>query len=450
MMCGFTYSGWADDTTGTLVVTYQTGVKGERLERVRFWLRKNDKDKQLYPASHASVEDLGKLSRTVVVENLIPGDYTLEFVIPNRDSFFYQPEIKQVKILAGQITKVNQTLQPRYVSIAVSAVTENHTLFDKLPIISLHTSSGKTVHCSSDGSLKADALEPGDYTVLFEELSGYICPQPLEIVLQPGEKAENMLGTYVPNQRMGLQTTALPSKEVGTLLLFYPLLVLGENEEQLKYRLKDSGGNFLLQESLTEVAHYRLKSGSLTVLRALPIGLYEVEFYVDESALPPKILSRKNFEVKRGEIHSLEMAFSSEEVAAFKEALSLHREMERREKELAFAHNPKAMQPAFLTIKCHGPDASWALYRRSILVYTGTGSVNRLKVPPGGPYVIKAAKKEDVEIHLSPKFPFFLEASKFFQVDIFYEKPLSKENLINNFSSLTPGHKMSYLSSRER
>ncbi|MGE4574659.1 MULTISPECIES: formylglycine-generating enzyme family protein [Parachlamydia] len=432
---GLFCSGHADEATGTLVVTYQTGVKGERLDRVRFWLRQNDKNQQLHPANHACVEDLGKLSRTVVVENLVPGDYTLDFVIPNKDSFFSQPEKKHIKILPNQVTKVNQNLQPRYASIIIHTVAGEQAQFPRPPKISLHASCGKTVSYSSEGLLNADALNPGCYTIVFEELDGYACPKPLEVVLKPEEKLGPLTGLYLPNSLV--REVSSEKEDVGTLLLFYNIHVSSEHLEHLKFRLKASNGHLLSQENLAKAAQYQLKSGLLAVLRELPAGRYEVEFYLDEQDISPKILSRKNFEIKKGEMNSVQMAFPSEEVVAFKEALLMHREMERRDKELAFSNNPKAMQPAFLTVKCNLSDTSWALYRRSMLIYTGTGSVDRLKVPPGGPYVIKPEKKDDFDIHMTPKGPFFLEASKFLQVDIFYEKQALIENVAENLPTIT-------------
>lgn len=76
---------------GTLIVTYQTDNEGERLNRIRFWI-KNDKQlqQQMYPKADGYVEDsdLSPPLRMVVIEDLSPGTYVIEFVIPNADGRF--------------------------------------------------------------------------------------------------------------------------------------------------------------------------------------------------------------------------------------------------------------------------------------------------------------------------------------------------------------------------
>lgn len=100
--------------SGSLIVTYQTGPKGDRLDRIRFWLKKSDEQfQQMYPKNDAYVDDSSSMTRMVVIENLVPGKYTLEFVIPNRDGHFENVPKKEIVISKGSAVKIDQLIRPR-------------------------------------------------------------------------------------------------------------------------------------------------------------------------------------------------------------------------------------------------------------------------------------------------------------------------------------------------
>lgn len=98
---------------GSAVITYQTGPQGERLDRVRFWLRSDVAPPQMHPKGEAFIQEQSCLSRMVVVDNLAPGTYTLEFIVPNADGFFEEPPKRTLEIAAGNIVKVDQYIKPR-------------------------------------------------------------------------------------------------------------------------------------------------------------------------------------------------------------------------------------------------------------------------------------------------------------------------------------------------
>jgi formylglycine-generating enzyme required for sulfatase activity len=99
---------------GSLIVTYQTGPAGERLDRIRFWLKKSDEHfQQMYPKNDAYVDDPSSMTRMVVIENLAPGKYTIEFVIPNRDGHFESVPKKEIVISKGSAVKIDQLIKPR-------------------------------------------------------------------------------------------------------------------------------------------------------------------------------------------------------------------------------------------------------------------------------------------------------------------------------------------------
>ena len=100
--------------SGSLIVTYQTGSQGERLDRIRFWLKKSDEQfQQMYPKNDAFVDDPSSMTRMVVIENLSPGKYTIEFAVPNRDGYFENVQKKEILISKGSAVKVDQLIKPR-------------------------------------------------------------------------------------------------------------------------------------------------------------------------------------------------------------------------------------------------------------------------------------------------------------------------------------------------
>ncbi|MBN9377570.1 MAG: hypothetical protein BGO14_10775 [Chlamydiales bacterium 38-26] len=99
---------------GTLIINYQTNAKGERLDRVRFWLKDSNHNMKMYPREQKYVEDKN-LCRTVVIEDLCPGLYTLEFLIPNKDAYFEESPEKKILIKPGEVVKIDQIFTKRTV-----------------------------------------------------------------------------------------------------------------------------------------------------------------------------------------------------------------------------------------------------------------------------------------------------------------------------------------------
>jgi len=97
--------------TGTLIVTYQTGAKGERLDRIRFWLKGEAQEAEMYPQDSKIEGD--RESRTVVIENLPFGNYTLQFLIPNKDGFFKEVPTRQITIQSTDPIKIDQKIKPK-------------------------------------------------------------------------------------------------------------------------------------------------------------------------------------------------------------------------------------------------------------------------------------------------------------------------------------------------
>lgn len=97
--------------TGTLIVTYQTGAKGERLDRIRFWLKGDTREAEMYPQDLNYVDD--RDARTVVIENLPLGHYTLHFLVPNKDDFFEETPTRQIALKNSDPVKIDQKIKQK-------------------------------------------------------------------------------------------------------------------------------------------------------------------------------------------------------------------------------------------------------------------------------------------------------------------------------------------------
>jgi formylglycine-generating enzyme required for sulfatase activity len=99
--------------TGSLIVDYQTDAQGDRLDRVRFWLKSPDQTQKIYPKDNEFFEDEHKNARRVVVEDLVPGTYTLTFLIPNKDAHYEDVAEKTIQIQPSMLTRIEQHFKER-------------------------------------------------------------------------------------------------------------------------------------------------------------------------------------------------------------------------------------------------------------------------------------------------------------------------------------------------
>lgn len=181
----------------TLIVTYQTGIKGERLDRVRFLLIDSKKQQKMYPQGDVFVEDPSNLLRMVIVREIPPGQYTIEFLVPNCDGIFEEVTPRQFTINADGVIKIDQVIKVRYASLDVRARpgSEKHP-FASPPKILLHDENQKICAQAEAESLNATHLLPGKYTITFAPMVGYRTPAPIEISLSPYENAGPFVGVY--------------------------------------------------------------------------------------------------------------------------------------------------------------------------------------------------------------------------------------------------------------
>lgn len=190
----------AEEDTGTLVVSYQTGLFGERLDRVRFLLIDENHCQQMFPKKEAFVTATSGLARVVMVDHLSPGEYTLEFIIPNADGIFEGVFPKLLKIVKGETVKIDQVITVRYASLKASFKLEGQESTPEIwPKIFLKDHAGKTMGQSQQGILDAPHLLPGEYMLFFSPIKGFITPVPIPMTLGPGERRNNVIGTYLKN-----------------------------------------------------------------------------------------------------------------------------------------------------------------------------------------------------------------------------------------------------------
>lgn len=184
--------------TGTLIVSYQTGSRGERLNRVRFLLSSEGGDDQIYPKGNAFVEDEDDPSRMVAIEDLPVGKYALKFLIPNQDGLFEDIPERRITITKNSVVKVDQSIHPRYATVkaTISTIPENCEL-KTMPIITLRDKFGHACAHSKTGKLVTHSLAPGMYTLDFEPLSGYHAPDPVTLELAADQISGPVIGNYV-------------------------------------------------------------------------------------------------------------------------------------------------------------------------------------------------------------------------------------------------------------
>lgn len=101
----------AEKTTGTLVVSYGTGIDAIRLNRVRFLLISDNGSYRLFPQENGFVDDPVTKKRMVLIENLPQGNYTVKFVYPNSDNLFEKIEPRTVSLKGGGVVKVDQDIR---------------------------------------------------------------------------------------------------------------------------------------------------------------------------------------------------------------------------------------------------------------------------------------------------------------------------------------------------
>lgn len=183
--------------TGTLVVSYQTGPERERLDRIRFRLTDERSNTRFYPLGNDFGNDSDYTNHLVVVDDLCPGNYILEFLVPNTDGLFDETPKRLVTVQSGECVKIDQYFHPHYAQVKASAVQgKTASPFVCIPKLTLYDRFHSEILQTDQGELLFRNLIPGSYVLEFEELPGYITPEPIKFTVKPNEEAGPFIGIY--------------------------------------------------------------------------------------------------------------------------------------------------------------------------------------------------------------------------------------------------------------
>ncbi len=127
---------------GTVIVTYQTDQKGQRLDRIRFWLINENQERTLYPKKDEFVANSSnsRNERTVVITHLPEGHYRIEFLIPNTDEFFEHVSPREFELTSSAVVKIDQTIHP---SLPSSIETDQFSFIDQSEIAQFIVNPGR-------------------------------------------------------------------------------------------------------------------------------------------------------------------------------------------------------------------------------------------------------------------------------------------------------------------
>lgn len=185
------------EASGTLIVTYQTGSRAERLDRVRFLIKDDENQQQMYPKSGSYVHDENSQHRMVVIEDLPRGEFSLEFVLPNHDQLFDDVQIRKFTITKDEVVKIDQVIKVRYATVLASAEpAPDAPPFSTLPWITIMDDSLQLPSYSAENKLTATNFSSGSYTIVFQDLPGYHTPESVKVQITPGQIAGPFIGEY--------------------------------------------------------------------------------------------------------------------------------------------------------------------------------------------------------------------------------------------------------------
>lgn len=373
--------------TGTLIVTFQTNKKGERIERIRFWLKDENAKQTLFPRGTAFVDDKDKKTRMVVIEDLSPGQYTLEFLVPNLDGRFESIPERKVKITRGEVVKIDQEIKTRK---------------------GYWTNRPKPLKRKSIAELEIIEPEIIDETD-FEETEQETPP-----VLKEEEILETQEDTLTQSPTEELETEDPVEEQEDVNLTFGKLIVSYELRddpvmaENVRFHLTSQEGKTTVHPIVGSDTEIPLHAGKMVMLQSIATGTYQMEFYLEGKDEP---IANKTFEIKEGRTKSVHQTLKTpqnipeEPIAEVKpEPLSV--EIEKEEK----------VFPS-LTLSANIPTAEF------VLIHTETGETIKRK---GREVMIDSLPSGTYELYLNSYDPFFIPPPKEL-LEITEGKPITKE-----------------------
>lgn len=231
---------------GHLVVVFDTGPLKERMDRVRFWLEDEEGNRTLYPKARQFWDEEGGISRIVEINNIPVGNYTLEFVLPNKDKLFAPFAKQNISVEKDKTKTLEYSIVPQYGTIHASYQLDDESSEEDLPPIRLIDSYGEVrARLSATTGWKANHLPPGQYQLVFPEIADYEAPKPKDITLVPhGEE-----GPFVHNYRREFASLSVRCNDEHSWSLYRNgELVLTDRGTKGGLLLEPGDGYYLLAE----------------------------------------------------------------------------------------------------------------------------------------------------------------------------------------------------------
>lgn len=272
--------------TGSVEVAFSTGEKGERLDRIRFWLWDAYGNKKMYPTSSDSTGPQAS-PRKVHIQDLPTGDYRIEFLLPNTDGLFEEVEPIAFRISKNTVAHVTKTLLPRYSSVTVTARLPASCQGQE-PLITLKDHAGSVIKTETGTTLFAEGLFPGEYTVTFGDVPHLATPDPLHLSLSAGETPQPLVATYTPT--------------TGAIALSYAVEKYAEFNRHIAVAVTDSKG--VKREFHNATTTSTLASN--IVIEDIPPGEYTVELLMKEFPEAVQLPEPQRIHVASGELTAVD------------------------------------------------------------------------------------------------------------------------------------------------
>jgi formylglycine-generating enzyme required for sulfatase activity len=278
---------------GSLFITYRTGSQGERLDRIRFWLIDPEGKRTMLPRPGQVISNDGGRSLSMQLDDLMQGEYRVEFLVPNTDGLFSDIPQPRTKVEPGKVAKIDVAIVPHYGSVTASLSTpERVTIPPSMYLADAIT--GEIKAKSSEGYLKANNLVPGQYILTFEDKDEFFTPEPIEINVESGKNSGPHVGQYLTAK--------------GTAVICYNTGETAERLDRVRFWVIDEQSHNTLYRMNGESEEDPANGGRRVALNNLPPGVYSVEFFVPNLDNLFAAIPKQTFSVKKGEVTTVNQA----------------------------------------------------------------------------------------------------------------------------------------------
>lgn len=254
---------------GSLNITYSTGDREERLDRIRFWLVHESGNREMLPQTQGAVYDALTHSKSIELKSIPAGKYTLEILAPNTDAFFGTVQNEYFVLGSKENKEISIQLIPHYGSLEASYIYPVEVSSKRLddPVITVDR-EGEQILSTSNGRIFIDNLIPGKYTVRFGTQEYVDAPEAITVDLKASEHQGPIIGKYTLSK--------------GALQVSYSTGTNAELLSAVQVTLTDALGSKVefekkIQESKEDSIIFKE-----VVFPAVPVGKYKVSLTSDE------------------------------------------------------------------------------------------------------------------------------------------------------------------------